>query len=812
MRASGCTPFVTQKYSRLCFFLSLVLGSLRHGVEGGAVLEPLDLGFVEGVREGHLEGLAAIGRVDNEGEGLANLELGAEDIDLVIRSDLVVVGRVREGQGQHTLLLEVGLVDTSEGAGDNGKTTKVTGLKSGMLSRRAFAVVPVANDNPLDALGLVVASDSGNSAPLTSGVVLDLVGLIVSLVDGTNQHVVGDVVKVTTVLQPGTGHGDMDLKTVRGGGNVNIDTGAVLGGGLGVGERVEVKGASNRHGDDQIGRGDERVGGRVTVVSAGEVTVVRRDDGVGLALLDVTSIPLTNAGTTSVGKNDTAELLEGLELAITLNGGADLLGTRSDSESRLGLDTVVESITGNGSSTGHVLVGGVGARTDQADLELLGPAVLLDSLAELGDGSSQIGSERTVDVGLELREVDLDKLVVLDVLVRAEAVGVRAGEVTDLLSLGGGEVIVHAIVEGEDREVTYHVANSSHTSARDGIGSGAVVFDDGTSATLDSEDISNLEDNILRSSPAVELAGQLNTNDVRGLQFPVEVGHNIDGISTTDTDSGHTKTTTIDSVRVSTNKKTTGEAVVLEKNLVDDTGTGLPETDIVLGTGSGKEVVNLLVDVNSASKILGTTDLSLNQVVTVDSGGVGNLVHASRHELEDGHLSGSILASNTIRSQLEVALTTLNILTMGISQVRVQDLLGISQGSVQTRADDIKVFGHLLVVDVVTLLPVVLADLYKQSQLGFTTAEPRTSGFAFGRRYIFFAHAKARGLGARSPRNMVKSCKPWFLRKDEVLELPPPQAPARTSPDCISARNHAADRPGHTCCPIADKTITYTWV
>jgi hypothetical protein len=48
-------------------------------------------------------------------------------------------------------------------------------------------------------------------------------------------------------------------------------------------------------------------------------------------------------------------------------------------------------------------------------------------------------------------------------------------------------------------------------------------------------------------------------------------------------------------VRVSTNEKTTGEAVVLEKNLVDNTGTGLPETDIVLGTGSRKEVVNLLV-------------------------------------------------------------------------------------------------------------------------------------------------------------------------------------------------------------------------
>jgi hypothetical protein len=606
-------------------------------------------------------------------------------------------------------------------------------------------------------------------------VVLDLVGFLVGLVDGTNQHVVGDVVKVTTVLQPGTGHGDVvggglalgldedghvlgvlaiprlerskDLETVGGRGDIDTDAGTVLGGSLvsvlarvvasgretvtsgrsklellavlvlqGIGKRVEVEGSGDGHGDNQIGRGDERVSGGVTVVSAGEVTVVRRDDRVGLTLLYITSVPLTNARTASVGKDDTAELLEGLELTVTLNGGTDLLRTRGDSEGRLGLDTMVEGITSDRGGTGHILVRGVGARTNQTDLELLGPAILLDSLAELGDRSSQIRSEGTVDVGLELGEVDLNELVVLDVLVGAKAVGVGAGEVTNLLSLGGSKVVVHTVVEGEDggsgTNLSTHVADSSHTSARNSIGSRAVVLDDGTSATLDSEDISDLEDNVLGGSPAVELTSQLNTNDVGGLELPVKVGHDIDSISTTNTNGGHTETTTVDSVRVSTNKKTTGETVVLEKNLVNNTGTGLPETDVVLGTSTRKEVVDLLVDVNSASKILLTTDLSLDQVVTVNGGRVGNLVHASGHELKDSHLSGSILASNTVRSQLEVARTTLDILAMGISQMRVQNLLSIGQRSVQTRADDVKVLGHLLVVDEVTLLPVVLADLY----------------------------------------------------------------------------------------------------
>lgn len=219
----------------------------------------------------------------------------------------------------------------------------------------------------------------------------------------------------------------------------------------------------------------------------------------------------------------------------------------------------------------------------------------------------------------------------------------------------------------------------------------------------------------LRSSPAVKLTSELDTNNVRGLELPGEVGHDINSISTTDTNGGHTETTTVDSMRISTDKKTTREAVVLEEDLMNNTRAGLPETDIVLGTSSRKEVVDLLVDVNSAGKILGTTNLGLDQVIAVDSSGVGNLIHASRHELKDSHLSGGILASNTVRSQLEVALATLDVLAMRVVQVRVEDLLSVGQRSVQTSTNDVEVLGHLLVVDVVTLLPVVLSDLSSEA-------------------------------------------------------------------------------------------------
>jgi hypothetical protein len=753
------------------------------------------------VAEGDVEGGATVLGVNTEGHGLANLELSAEKVDLVLGVDLVVVGRIGEGEGKHTLLLQVGLVDTSEGAGDDGETTEVTGLESGVLAGRALTVVPVTDDNPLDATGFVVTGSGGDGIVLLGEVVLDLVGLTVLSVGSTDQHVVGDVVQVATVLQPRASHGDVvsgglalaldqdgdvsgilaipgleaskNLETVGGGGDSDRDSGTVggrslvgvtagivatagktvTGGSLelellavlvleGVGQGVEVEGTGNSHGDDEVRGGNEGVGSGVGIVTTGEVTVVRRDDGVGLTLLDILTIPLSNARTAGVGKDDTAVLLEGLELTVTLDGGANLLGTRGDGEQRLGLQTVVKSVTGDGSSAGHILVGGVGARADQTDLELLGPLVGLDSLLELRDRSGKIGGEGTVDVGLELIEVDLDELIVLSTLILTELGGVLTRELTNVLTLGGLQVVVHAVVEGEDggsgTNLSTHVTDGSHTSAGEGLNTGSVVLNDGTSTTLDGEETSDLQDDILGGGPAGHLTGEADTDNVGGLQLPGETGHDVDGISTTDTNGGGSETTGVGGVGIGTDDQTTGEGVVLENDLVNDTRTGLPETDVVLGGSGGKEVVDLLVDVVGTGKILLTANLGLNQVVTVDSGRGLDAVHASGHELQDSHLGGGILASNTIGTQLEVRDTTLDVLAVRVVKVRVQDLLGESERALQTRTDNVEVLGHLLVVDVVTLRYHMLV----------TIAWQRHIPAPFLRRH-FGNHSQSRGWSSR---------------------------------------------------------------
>lgn len=727
---------------------------LSHGVQGRSVTEPLELGLVEGVNQLDVESRAAILGVDTESDGLADGDLSAEQVNTVLGVDLLIVGGVSEGQRKHTLLLQVGLVDTGKAASDDSETTQVTRLQSGVLTRTSLTVVPVTNDNPLDTTGLVVTGSSRDSIIFTSDGVLDLVGLAVLLVDGTDKHVVGDVVQVSTVLQPGTSHGDVisgglalaldqdgevqgvlavpslegrqELQTVTGGGNGDLDGGTVLRrslvgvtagvvavgretgtGGRSeqelvavlvlelVGQRVELQGTSDGQGDDHVGGSDEGVGSRVTVVTASEVTVVGGDDGVGSALGDVLAVPLTNARTTGVGEDNTAELLESLKLAITLDGGTDLLGTGGDGEQRLRLDTVVQGVAGNGSGAGHVLVGGVSARTDQSDLEVLRPLVGLDGLGELGDRSGKVRSEGTVDVRLKLGQVDLDQLVVLRAGVLTELLGVDAGEVTNVLALGGLQVVVHALVEGEDRgggtNLSTHVTDGTHTSAREGINTRSVVLDDGTSTSLDSKETSDLQDDILRSSPARHLASKLDTDNLGGLQFPGKTSHDVDSISTTNTNGSHTETTTVRSVRVSSDHQTTGESVVLEKDLVNNTRARSPETNVVLGASAGKEVVDLLVDIDGTSKILVTTNLGLNQVVTVDSGGSGHRGHACRHELQNSHLGSGILTGDTVRAELEVGLSTLDLLSVRVVKVRVQNLLSVGQRAVETSADNVQV-------------------------------------------------------------------------------------------------------------------------
>ena len=86
----------------------------------------------------------------------------------------------------------------------------------------------------------------------------------------------------------------------------------------------------------------------------------------------------------------------------------------------------------------------------------------------------------------------------------------------------------------------------------------------------------------LGGSPAANLASEVDLDDLGALQLPREASHNIDRVGTTNTASDHAETTSVRGVRIRTNHETAGEGIVLENDLVNDTGTGPPETKTVL--------------------------------------------------------------------------------------------------------------------------------------------------------------------------------------------------------------------------------------
>ena len=147
-----------------------------------------------------------------------------------------------------------------------------------------------------------------------------------------------------------------------------------------------------------------------------------------------------------------------------------LLGTWGDGETGLAGHAAVGDLLGDGGGTAHILVGGVGAGADQTVLDLSGPVVLGGGLADLGGEVVEIGGEWAVDTRLELVQVDVNVLIVLGAGVRGEDRHVLVSQVANGGAASRVEVLLHAVVVGEDggggTDLGTHVANSSHTSAR----------------------------------------------------------------------------------------------------------------------------------------------------------------------------------------------------------------------------------------------------------------------------------------------------------------------------------------------------------
>ena len=138
---------------------------------------------------------------------------------------------------------------------------------------------------------------------------------------------------------------------------------------------------------------------------------------------------------------------------------------------------------------------------------------------------------------------------------------------------------------------------------------------------------------------------------------------------------------------VSSEHHETGDGVVLEDGLVDNTSTGRPEVDTILLASRLEEVKDLVVGRDTGLQVLIGTLGSDDQVVAVNTGGDNGRGEVAGHELQEGHLGRGILHVHTVGLELEVGLAADVTAAVGVGEERlfdivevgVEDLLGQGQ-------------------------------------------------------------------------------------------------------------------------------------
>ena len=95
---------------------------------------------------------------------------------------------------------------------------------------------------------------------------------------------------------------------------------------------------------------------------------------------------------------------------------------------------------------------------------------------------------------------NINDLIVLCALIRAQVVCESLGIFGDIGAFGRIQIVRHASVKWEERSCRTnfrtHIADCGHTSRGEAFYTRTLVFDDGTSTTLDRKNTSNLEDDI----------------------------------------------------------------------------------------------------------------------------------------------------------------------------------------------------------------------------------------------------------------------------------------------------------------------------
>ena len=339
------------------------------------------------------------------------------------------------------------------------------------------------------------------------------------------------------------------------------------------------------------------------------------------------TLPLSDARAAGIGHDQGTNLLEVIEDTITLGSIANLLRTRVDDELTLYLDALLVSLACHTCRTGQILIGRVGTASYQSNFYHHRIIISRTLRLHVRDRGCRIWSKRTIEMWLDLREVDFYNLVVegrwigKHLVISTKFSSVLLGKRSNLLTTRLAEIFAGILVEWEDRagstQLCTHVTDGSLTGSRNAVQTIAEIFEDGIGTTLHGENAQDFENHILWSSPARELAREMHTDEARHLELPRLTSKHIHGISATDTHSYHTETAGVWCMRIGTYHHTSRECIVLKHHLMDDTGTWSPESDVIFLRYRLQEIIYLLVGLTCFRKVLNSTHVCTNQVIAM---------------------------------------------------------------------------------------------------------------------------------------------------------------------------------------------------
>ena len=225
--------------------------------------------------------------------------------------------------------------------------------------------------------------------------------------------------------------------------------------------------------------------------------------------------------------------------------------------------------------TAHVLVGRVGAAANQGCRNsVYEGGVLTQFRSHLRDWPGAVGRVGAHQVGFQLRQVDLNDLVVVlpgvgfAFLVGRKQVPVLVGQFRDVAAACRAQVPGHALVVGENRggrtQFGTHVGDGCLARGADGRGPWPEVFNDGVGATGNGQLAGQVQDHVLGGGPAAHLSGEVHADEAGIQDLPGQPGHNLHGVGATHTDGDGAKASAHGSVGVGTQHHFCWESVILE--------------------------------------------------------------------------------------------------------------------------------------------------------------------------------------------------------------------------------------------------------